>query len=251
MASIFGISTSTIGRAHRTALEQVFQKSNSQIQEMFPLDEIKAAIKANHMETSIEATRRTFEDPKKRPRILARMSRGHKRSYRKNPELRKKISLASTGRHHTEETKTKIKVKLRGRRRPPEVFATTRGRKRTPEVREKISISHLRRLQDPIERQMQATYGFRGKKHSKETKIRMSNSAIKSRMRYARGWESSEDLSLWKYAKANNLLARIIESGFLTSDEANALKEHFEKGRRLDNPGRLLNQFSLGIANLD
>jgi hypothetical protein len=250
MATIFEASTNTIGRIFKKALTTVYESSNPQIQNTYSLEEIRESIKIRHAEKTSEDIRKRFSDPEKRKEIIEKMSEGHRRSYRNNPDLRKKTGLANTKERYTKERAEKIRAKLKGRKRPPEDLAALRGKKRTPEVREKISISHIKRLQDPIERRAQATYGFRGKKHSKETKRKMSDSAIKRTIRYTRGWESSEDLSLWKYTKAYDLIPKIIEKGYLTQNEISALNRHFTQGQGIKNLNKLLNQLSLAVANL-
>lgn len=263
MATIFDVSTNTIGKVYKKAINIVFQSSSPQIQEMFPLDEIEAAIKARHMETAIQATRETFSDPLKREGILAKMSEGHRRSYKNNPELRRKTSLASTGRHHTEEAKEKIRARLKGRKRPLSVYANTIGKERTPEAKEKMRAARRKGLQIAQERNKLASYGFKGKKHTPEAKRKMSKprgleakkhsreGAIKRWIKQDRGIRSSVDLDLWKYAVANGLLAKIVKAGYLTQKEADALKDYFEHDKKLTTLDRLLNQFSLGVANLD
>lgn len=252
MTTIFDASTNTIGRAYKKALTSVYEGANAQIQETYPLEEITESIRIRHAEKTAEDSRTRFLDPEKRPDIIERMSEGHRRSYRNNPELRRKTSLANTGRHYTEERNEKIRTKLKGKKRPPEHLAKLVGKPRPPEVRAKISTTQKQRFQDPEQRRPQGIMlGFKGKKHAPEAKRRMSEAAIRNSVRDDKGRETNEDIALWRYVVGNNLIDSIVSSGFLTLAEITTLREHFEKRHKLKNLTNLLNRFSLAVASLD
>jgi hypothetical protein len=120
------------------------------------------------------------EDPIKKELVLKKVSASVVR--------REKLRISATGRKHTEETKEKIKAKLSGRKLPEEhkkKISDNHNRVYTQDFKDKISyyaknrsIETRRKISENSRRLcLEGKTGMKGKKHSEETKAKMSASA--------------------------------------------------------------------------
>jgi hypothetical protein len=87
-----------------------------------------------------------------------------------------------TGKHHSKETKERLRVSHKGRTITPEhkkkISEAQKGKTISPETRKKLSESHKgKKFTDEHKKKISENYvGFRGKKHSAETRAKMSKS---------------------------------------------------------------------------
>jgi len=97
----------------------------------------------------------------------------HKKGRKRSKEVRTKMSNTHIGKHHSEITKKKISRALKGKM--PKFIPSTKGMKLSDKHRKKISKARKKYFEDPEHRENMRIANL-GKKHSKTTKRKMSES---------------------------------------------------------------------------
>jgi hypothetical protein len=176
---------------------------------------------------------RTHPDAKKRKEAM--------RKRWQDPQYRER--MLRTGKKHSPETRAKLKQNQTARWQNSGYQEMMEQSHRNwwenhPEARKELSATMRERWQDPEYRAMM----LRAKEVRK--KMREANPPLLTPV-------AAIDQELWAYARINDLIPKIIETGNIEEEEIARLKNFFEeKGTQDRLPKNLLDRFSIAVAKV-
>lgn len=239
LGEIFGISGSLVSRKIKQSINNVYQKSNHDIQQAYVKQDVINATTSRTKEMRSrngEVKKKQWEDPDFR----ARMTEVAKMRW-EDPERKRKVSDATRMRWEDPEYKTRVSKKIR-------------ERLQEPSHKKRLSKNMKMRWEDPDQRAIMST-ASRMRWEDPERKSKMIEK-LKTRRQYSKhiDWSVEDpdlDYELWEYSSVHGLHESFLAQGLITHDEHLRLESHFSGKRRKKGKAfqRLLNKFSILIAN--